>query len=101
MMATKSNQSAGKAFAILDVLWRNYANGFTPGELAKATGLTNSNITSYVQTLEEAGYAERVPATDRIRVSVAAARKALQVLQSVDAEARRVEEIKNRLLIQQ
>lgn len=97
-MATRPNQSAAKAFAVLDVLWRNFANGYTPGELAKATGLSASNITIYVKTLEEAGYAERIPATDRVRVSVQAARKALQVMQSVDAEERRITEIKSRLL---
>jgi DNA-binding IclR family transcriptional regulator len=98
---TKTNQSAIKAFAVLDVLWRNFANGYTPGELAKATGLSASAITGYVKTLEEAGYAERIPATDRIRISVQAARKGLQVMQSLDSEERRLAEVKNRLFTQQ
>lgn len=93
----KPNQSAAKVFTVLDVLWRNFANGYTPGELAKATGLSASNITHYVHTLVEAGYAERIHETSRVRISVAAARKALQVLQSLDAEERRLSEIKNRL----
>lgn len=97
-MATKSNQSATKLFTVLDVLWRNFANGYTPGELAKATGLSASTITVYVKTLQEAGYAELIPETNRIRISVQAARKALQVMQSLDAEERRVTEIRNRLL---
>jgi DNA-binding IclR family transcriptional regulator len=96
-MATKPNQSAGKLFTVLDVLWRNFANGYTPGELAKATGLTASSITVYVKTLQEAGYAEQIPETNRIRISVQAARKALQVMQSLDAEERRIGEIRNRL----
>lgn len=100
-MATKPNASAIKLFTVLDVLWRNFANGYTPGELAKATGLTASSITVYVTTLIEAGYAERIPSTDRIRVSVPVARKALQVMQSLDAEERRIGEIKNRLFTQQ
>lgn len=99
-MATKTNQSAGKVFAVLDVLWRNFANGYAPSELAKATGLSASNITHYVNTLVDAGYAERIGATNRVRVSVAAARKALQVLQSVDAEERRIQETKARLFVQ-
>lgn len=33
-MATKSNQSATKLFTVLDVLWRNFVNGNTPGDLA-------------------------------------------------------------------
>lgn len=96
-MAAKTNQSAAKAFAVLDVLWRNFANGYTPGELAKATGLSASNITHYVDALVDAGYAERIHETSRVRVSVSAARKALQVLQSLDAEERKLTEIKNRL----
>ena len=96
-MAAKSNQSAAKVFAVLDVLWRNFANGYTPGELVKATGLSPSNITHYVNTLVDAGYAERIHETNRVRVSVAAARKALQVMQSLDAEERKLAEIKNRL----
>lgn len=98
-MATKPNHSGTKLFTVLDVLWRNFASGYTPGDLAKATGLSASTITVYVKTLEEAGYAERIPATNRIRVSVSAARKALQALQSVDAEERRIQEIKARLYV--
>jgi DNA-binding IclR family transcriptional regulator len=97
-MATKPNQSAIKLFTVLDVLWRNFAQGYTPGELAKATGLTASSITVYIKTLEEAGYAERIPETDRIRISMSVARKALQVMQSVDAEERRIVEVRGRLL---
>ncbi len=96
-MATKTNQSAAKVFSVLDVLWRNFANGYTPGELAKATGLSASDITRYVSTLQEAGYAERIQETGRVRISVSVARKALQVMQSIDSEERRLNEIKNRL----
>lgn len=97
-MATKSNQSAGKAFAVLDVLWRNFANGYTPGELARATNLSASAITGYVKTLMEAGYAERIPETGHIRISVAVARKSIQIMQSIDAAEHRVSELKSRLL---
>lgn len=97
-MATKSNQSAIKLFTVLDVLWRNFATGYTPGDLVKATGLSASSITVYVNTLIEAGYAERIPETERIRVSVRVSRLALQVLQSVDSEERRITEIRSRLL---
>lgn len=99
-MATKPNQSAGKLFTVLDVLWRNFANGYTPGELAKATGLTASSITVYVKTLQEAGYAELIPSTNRIRISIQTARKALQVLQSIEAEEAKLGEIKSRLYTQ-
>lgn len=99
-MATKTNQSAAKVFSVLDVLWRNFAVGYTPGELARATGLSASAITGYVATLIEVGYAERIPDTDRIRVSVQAARKAMQVMSSLDSEERRLSETKARLFVQ-
>ena len=94
----KTTESALKALAVLDVLFRNFAHGYTPGELAKATGMNPSDITRYVKTLEEGGYAERIPDTNRIRVSVAVARKALQVMQSLDAAERRIQETRNRLM---
>lgn len=97
-MATKPNKSAIRLFTVLDVLWRNFATGYTPGDLIKATGLPASNVTVYVNTLIEAGYAEIIPETNRIRISVNVARKALQVMQSIDAEERRVTEIRSRLL---
>lgn len=100
MKTTRTNQSAGKVLTVLDVLWRNFAEGYTPGELSRATGLSPSLITGYVASLVEAGYAERIPETDRIRVSVQAARKALQVMQSLDAEEQRLAEIKTRLFTQ-
>ena len=100
-MRKPANQCAAKVFTVLDVLWRNFANGYTPGELSKATGLSPSNITHYVNTLEQAGYAERIPATGRISISVSAARKALQVMQSIESEENRLSEIKGRLYTQQ
>lgn len=97
-MATQTNKSATKVFAVLDVLFRNFAQGYTPGELAKASGMTPSDITRYVATLVDAGYAERIPETDRIRVSISLARKSIQIMQSLDAAAARVNEIRNRLM---
>lgn len=90
-------QSALKVFTVLDVLWRNFATGFTPGELAQATGLAPADITRYTATLIEAGYAERIPETNRLRIAVAVARKALQVMQSLDAAERRLSETRSRL----
>lgn len=97
-MATATNKSATKVFSVLNVLFRNFAQGFTPSELARATELSPSDITRYVATLIDTGYAERVPDTDRIRVSVALARKAIQIMQSLDAAERRLQETRNRIM---
>lgn len=97
-MVTATTKSATKVFTVLDVLFRNFAQGFTPSELARATELSPSDITRYVATLIESGYAERITDTDRIRVSVSLARKAIQIMQSLDAAERRIQETRNRLL---
>jgi DNA-binding IclR family transcriptional regulator len=63
----------------------------TPTELA--TGLGSSSITRYVATLEEKGFAERIPETGRIRPSVRVAQQAVGILRSLDAAKQRVDEI--------
>lgn len=99
-MSTQSNQSALKVFRVLDHLFLNFAQGFTPTDLAKATGMAAPDITRIVKTLTEAGYAEVIPETNRIRVSVSMARKAIGVLQSLDAAEVRLKETRARLSVQ-
>lgn len=98
MAKTKPCQSAAKVFTVLDVLFRDFQHGYTSGDLIKATGLSGSDITRFVNTLLEAGYAERIHETNRIRVSIAAARKAMQVMQSLDSAEHRVKETRSRIL---
>ena len=86
---TRTNQGGEKILDVLNVLMRNFAYGLTPSELAKATGLTMSNITSYVNTLEAKGFAERIPETGRIRPSHRIAQHAVAIMKSLaDVEAR-------------
>ena len=91
------SQSAGKVLDVLNVLLGHFAHGLTPTELAKATGLDPSAITRYVATLEEKGFAERIPETGRIRPSVRLAQHAVGILRSLDAAKQRVDEIVHRL----
>ena len=92
-----TSQSAGKVLDVLNVLLGHFAHGLTPTELAKATGLEPSSITRYVATLEEKGFAERIPETGRIRPSVRVAQHAVGILRSLDAAKQRVDEIVHRL----
>ncbi|MGQ0708730.1 MAG: helix-turn-helix domain-containing protein [Rhodoferax sp.] len=99
MAAAEKNtgQSAGKVLDVLNVLLGHFAHGLTAGELAKATGLSPSNITRYVATLEAAGFAERIPETGRIRPSTRLAQHAVGILRSLDSARQRIDEITNRL----
>jgi DNA-binding IclR family transcriptional regulator len=92
-----TSQSASKVLDVLNVLMGHFAHGLTPGELAKATALSPSNITRYVATLEEKGFAERIAETGRIRPSIKLARHAVTIMRSLDGAKQRVDEIQNRL----
>ena len=95
-----TGQSAGKVLDVLNVLLGHFAHGLTPTDLVKATGLSASNITRYVATLEAAGFAERIPETGRIRPSTRLAQHAVSILRSLDSARQRIDEITNRLTTQ-
>lgn len=95
--ANQTTKSAEKVLEVLTVLMGHFAHGLTPGELAKATDLSPSNITRYVATLEEKGFAERIPETGRIRPSVKLAQHAVAILRSLDAAKSRIDELTSRL----
>ena len=84
-----------RQFAVLEAVAAR--SGLTQTDLVKATGLSASNITRYVATLEAAGFAERIPETGRIRPSVRLAQHAVGILRSLDAAKQRVDEIVHRL----
>jgi DNA-binding IclR family transcriptional regulator len=92
-----TNQSADKVLSVLNVLLGHFAHGLTPTDLVKATGLSASNITRYVATLEAAGFAERIPETGRIRPSARLAKHAVSILRSLDSARQRIDEMTNRL----
>lgn len=95
--AHPTTKSAEKVLDVLTVLMGHFAHGLTPGELARATDLSPSNITRYVATLEEKGFAERIPETGRIRPSVRLAQQAVAIMRSLDAARNRIDELTNRL----
>ena len=95
-----TGQSAGKVLDVLNVLLGNFAHGLTPTDLVKATGLSASNITRYVATLEAAGFAERIPETGRIRPSVRLAQQAVGILRNLESAKGRLDELTSRLTIQ-
>ncbi|MDR1995134.1 helix-turn-helix domain-containing protein [Azonexus sp.] len=97
MTTSKTAQSAGKVLDVLAALLGHFANGLTATDLSKITGLDPSAITRYVATLEEKGFAERIPETGRIRPSVHIARHAVSILRGLDAAEERLQNIKQRL----
>lgn len=78
----------------------HFAHGLTPTDLVKATGLSASNITRYVATLEAAGFAERIPETAASASSSRLAQHAVSILRSLDSARQRIDEMTNRLTTQ-
>lgn len=97
MTTNDTKSSAAKVLGVLDVLLRNFAHGFSPTELSRETGLAPSDITRYVAVLEQAGFAERIQETNRIRPSHRHARFAIQIMRSLDAADQQLAETKSRL----
>lgn len=97
---SQTTKSAEKVLEVLTVLLGHFAHGLTPGELAKATDLSPSNITRYVATLEEKGFVERIPETGRIRPSVKLAQHAVSILRGLEASRQRLDELTTRITIE-
>lgn len=89
--------SAVKVFKVLDVLNRNFFHGFSPTEISAETGYSLSAINGYVNTLIEAGYAERIQETGRIRPSVRFARTAVQVMNALQAAEQQMAGLSQRI----
>lgn len=97
---TQTTAAAGKVLEVLNVLSGHFAHGLSPSELAQATGLSAPNITRYVATLIEAGFAERIPETGRIRPSSRFAVIAVGIMRSLDQAKARLDELSNRIATQ-
>lgn len=92
MAKTATNQSGEKILDVLNVLLRNFTTGLTPTELTKATGLSASNITRYINTLEGKGFAERISDTGRIRASHKLAQHAVTIMRDLQQAESRIQE---------
>jgi DNA-binding IclR family transcriptional regulator len=86
-----------KTLRILDLLLRHFAHGLTNADIARSTGYDRPVVTRHLQTLESAGFVEKIPETGRFRPSVRLARSALEILRSMEAAKGRLEEIKTRI----
>lgn len=93
----RMSNSAVKVFKVLDVLTRNFFHGFSPTEIAAETGYSLSSINGYVNTLIEAGYAERIQETSRVRPSQRFARSAVQIMNALQTAEQQVAGLQQRL----
>lgn len=80
-------ESALKVLAAEEVLMRAFAQGVTPGELAKALKISPPAATRTLNTLATAGRAERIAETGRWRSSHRMGRLAVQSVHALDRAA--------------
>ncbi|MQY50767.1 helix-turn-helix domain-containing protein [Rhodocyclus gracilis] len=92
--------AAGKVLEVLNVLMGHFAHGLAPSELAKATDLSPSAIARCVATLVDAGFAERIPETGRIRPSTRFALQAMSIMRSIESAKSRLDELAARITTQ-
>jgi len=87
----QSVKTLEKGLNLLNVLLRDFAGGFTPGELVAQTDLSNSDVTRYVNALVDAGFAERASG-GRIHASHRLGRAAVGIMKSLELQQQRAAE---------
>lgn len=90
------SQSQQRVLQVLMALAGNEFGGVLPGELAKATRTTASNITRDLANLGIAGLAEEIPGTGRWRLGPKVVQLALAHLRHMDDIERRHSEVRQR-----
>lgn len=97
MAKTPTNASGAKILDVLNLLMRHFSHGLAPSEISRETGISPSNITRYINTLEERGFAERIPETGRVRPSHRLAQHAVSIMRELTATENRARESLNRI----
>lgn len=97
MAKTGTIQSGEKILDVLNLLLRHFTHGLAPTEVAKATGISPSNITRYINTLEAKGFVERIQETERIRPSHRLAQHAVAIMRQLSDIETRAKESLNRI----
>lgn len=80
-----------KGLDVLNVLMRDIVHGYTPGRLVTETGLSNSDITRYVNALIKKGFAERSN-DGKIRMNTRLAVVAVQIQHNLEMAKARIDE---------
>ncbi|HBA35078.1 MAG TPA: transcriptional regulator [Gammaproteobacteria bacterium] len=96
---SSTHKSATCILNVLDLLLRHTIHGLTATDIVRATGYSAPNVSRYLKTLEETGWAERIPETNRIRASLRVAQRAVNVMVEFDRAYERLNEIKNRITV--
>jgi DNA-binding IclR family transcriptional regulator len=89
-------QASLTTLKVLRLLEKHFAYGLANKDIAEGAGISQSQAIHHVAALIEAGYAERIPETGRLRPSVRYAQAAVTIMREVDRAAGRFTEIQSR-----
>lgn len=90
------SESQQRVLKIMMVLAGHEVNGLAPGEVAKAANTTASNATRTLANLYLAGVAEKIPESDRWRLSPRVPQIATAMLNGISRAQGKVDEVKQR-----
>ncbi len=94
--AKRTNDSASRVLRVLNALRGQTLTGLSNSELAKALGESPANITRYMDTLIEAGFATRLP-TGRFAPSIGFLQYAMATADELNRAMARITEIQARI----
>lgn len=90
--------SQQRILKVMLVLFGHELQGLSPSDVAKACGISGANATRDIANLVNAGVAERLPGSDRIRISPLLARKSVATLQAFDRARSELDALSTRYL---
>lgn len=96
MTTKRTNESAQRVLRALKALRGHTLTGLSNAELAKALGESPANITRYMDTLIEAGFATRLD-TGRFAPSIGFLQYAMATAEELNRGAARINEIQARI----
>lgn len=95
-MADYINATQQRLLRVITALAGHEVHGLTPKDIATQVGCSGPQVTADMANLVEAGWAERVPDTDRWRLSPKPIQLALRHMQAMDMARSRLDETTNR-----
>jgi len=96
MTTKRTNDSALRVLRVLKALRGHTLTGLSNAEMAKALGESPANITRYMDTLIEAGFATRLE-TGRFAPSIGFLQYAMATAEELNRGAARINEIQARI----
>ncbi|MGK2899983.1 MAG: IclR family transcriptional regulator [Burkholderiaceae bacterium] len=95
-MSDYTNEGQQRILRLVKLLAGNEITGLAPADIARQQGCSASMVTRDLDNLRSAGWAERVPETDRWRLAPEVVQIATRHMAALDRAEQRLGETRNR-----